>query len=1067
MNLDWTKIINGFRGFESLAVEFVQEHEQQDGSSWCKTKETQDKNHDAIMVKKSLETKTPDVAVFVGYSDNVDVWWMEAKYSATDNEKNKIITRYRLDATIVSAILSKRISKVIFVTNLNISAKTISDIRKALIFSGSCKEVTFYTKNHLEYWVLTKTYSWFKAHFAYNKAEYAKLAFPMYNCIEELTLYNIGDNLFQESLNVIYTGFIYEIYFSVFVQKEYVAKLKSSTNIQLLSSEGNSLKLIPGINACKFNVKIPQNIKYETIHNKDVAGEYKDILPVSLIYELEDGNTYPKSEIEIIPSSALKIINSDFFYLDIPSQKGLCERLFNETKDNFYNPTRQFTLISLFGKSGIGKTYVTQLYKNKLVEFKNNIVHCSYSFSGDKVDDAKVIKKFIFNLFFPFILYEDLDDDYLQKLQYDYFRLSYEFWEFISYKNEIESFIKYSTDLDLLYQVIPNVASINNRVIIFDDIQKLTHEYWNILDRLIRIFIKYEYPLFCVVVSQKEIDLDNFRINKHQYLLSYRLEVKHDDILNIFKKRIHVFEANYFPILFGSVIEIVYFIKYISSLDNEIKSIDDFKFAYNLYKKSEILKNEIIAKFKTIFSQKEEAENLCSCIYYTPTGIHMDKIYATPKTSELITILLEAELVKKNENDFFVCWHDYYKEIYIKNFPLKMYRGIKLPFKNIYDIKIQFNLDRTNNKVINHLIKYLEKLYSKQKFYDIYYILENIFSDKAVRSLYKNQVSSSNYFLLFAFFCYANTNAGTVFSGYEMFNELYLESSKSSNILVQTIHYIILWELINSLYESDKYNDCIEKIIYFDNIPKNIRENWLKLFEWDYSSIKYAVSTIKMFIDSENGINRLESVPNEVLLTQKDVAFSTYRLLLCNLTNDFFKAKALLCKYNKIIQTRNDFDRKTKYMYNFATKFLDCINGDINVNEVISANNLLKNEFFNDYNRHIFAVAILALLKCDITLCEAYRMEYIKNNRPMKLRQKAFESIYCALINLVKSNKQYALDELNKAKQLFNERHTYLSVISHNINHVMKYEFHLKNVTFYLGDKLLPDKYYIDIRMLY
>lgn len=1067
MNLDWTKIINGFKGFESLAVEFVQEHEHQNGSSWCKTKDTQDKNHDAIMVKKSLEKKTPDVAIFIGYSDNIDVWWMEAKYSATDANESKIVARYRLDATIVSAILSKNISKVVFVTNLNISAKTISDIRKALICSGSCKEVIFYTKNHLEYWALRKTYSWFRDHFEYSKTDHAKLTFPMYNCIEELTLYHIGDNLFQEPLNVIYTSFIYEVYFSIFVQKEYVAKLKSSINIQLLSSEGSCLKLTPGINTCKFNVKIPKNLKYEAIHKKDVAGEYKDVLPISLIYELENGDMHPKSEIEIIPSSALKIINSDYFYLDIPSQKDMCEKLFNETKDNLQNPTRQFTLISLLGKSGIGKTYVAQLYKSKLVKFKNNIVYYSYSFSGDKVEDAKVLKKFVFNLFFPFIFYEDLDDEYIQKLHQDYSHLSYIFWDFISYNNEIESFIKYSIDLDLLYQVIPNVVSINSRVIIFDDIQKLAYEYWNILERLIEIFIKYEYPLFCVLVSQKEIEINKFRLNKYQHLLTYKLEVNSDDIIKIFKKRIDVFESDNFPILFGSVIEIVYFIKYISSIDNEIKNIDDFKLAYNLYKKSEILKNEIIAKFKTIFSQNEDAENLCSCIYYTPTGIHMDKIYATSKTAKLITLLLEAELVKKNEKDFFVCWHDYYKEIYIKNFPLKMYRGIKLPFKNIYDIKIQFNLDRTNNKVIKRVINYLEKLYAQQKFYGIYYILENIFSDKENRSFYKNQVSSSHYFLLFAFFCYANTNAGTVFSGYEMFNELYLESSKSSNIMVQTIHYIILWELINSLFEGDKYSDCMEKIRIFDNIPKNIRENWMMLFEWDYSSLRYAVSTIKMFIDSENGINRLESVPNEALLTQKDVAFSTYRLLLCNLTNDFFKAKELLSKYNKIIQVGDEFDRKTKYMYNFAIKFLDCIDGETDINEVINANNLLKNEFFNDYNRHIFAVAILALLKCDITLCEAYRMEYIKNNRPMKLRQRAFEFIYCALINLVKSKKQCALDELNKAKQLFSERPTYLSIISHNINHVMKYEFYLKNVTFYLGDKLLPDKYYIDIRMLY
>lgn len=58
---------------------------------------------------------------------------MEAKYSAEATQENSIISRYRLDATIVSAILSRNISKIIFVTNLEIASKTIADIRKALI----------------------------------------------------------------------------------------------------------------------------------------------------------------------------------------------------------------------------------------------------------------------------------------------------------------------------------------------------------------------------------------------------------------------------------------------------------------------------------------------------------------------------------------------------------------------------------------------------------------------------------------------------------------------------------------------------------------------------------------------------------------------------------------------------------------------------------------------------------------------------------------------------------------------------------------------------------------------
>ena len=222
-----------------------------------------------------------------------------------------------------------------------------------------------------------------------------------------------------------------------------------------------------------------------------------------------------------------------------------------------------------------------------------------------------------------------------------------------------------------------------------------------------------------------------------------------------------------------------------------------------------------------------------------------------------------------------------------------------------------------------------------------------------------------------------------------------------------------------------------------------------------------------MFIDSENGITCTDKIPDVQELNKKDVAFSTYRLLLCNLTNDYSVVNSLLRKYNLIVQDDQDYDMKTKYMYNFAVKFLDCMDNNIDINEVIKANNLLKTEFFNDYNRHIFIVAILALLKCDLSLCEQYRMEYIKTNRPMKPRQQAFQEIYSALISFYKNKNQSAIKALKKAEIFFQEKSTYLAIIHHNINHIKKYKFSLKNMEFYLGGDLIPEKYYIDIRMLY
>lgn len=56
MNINWETIVDGFRGFEKLALEFVEENEPQNGCSWKPTKETRDGNHDAILAREVSDT---------------------------------------------------------------------------------------------------------------------------------------------------------------------------------------------------------------------------------------------------------------------------------------------------------------------------------------------------------------------------------------------------------------------------------------------------------------------------------------------------------------------------------------------------------------------------------------------------------------------------------------------------------------------------------------------------------------------------------------------------------------------------------------------------------------------------------------------------------------------------------------------------------------------------------------------------------------------------------------------------------------------------------------------------
>ena len=137
MQIQWAEIKDSFRGFERLALLFVKTNFE--NPTWEKTSETRDGNKDGI-------------AYVFGYQSTEggkSQWWMEAKYST----ERTIVTRYRLDATIVSAILQGNVKKVIFVTNIDIRAKTIIDIRKALSKATACHDVKFCTKPVLEDWL--------------------------------------------------------------------------------------------------------------------------------------------------------------------------------------------------------------------------------------------------------------------------------------------------------------------------------------------------------------------------------------------------------------------------------------------------------------------------------------------------------------------------------------------------------------------------------------------------------------------------------------------------------------------------------------------------------------------------------------------------------------------------------------------------------------------------------------------------------------------------------------------------------------------------------------------------
>ena len=88
---------------------------------------------------------------------------------------------------------------------------------------------------------------------------------------------------------------------------------------------------------------------------------------------------------------------------------------------------------------------------------KQHILCSTYTFSGDKIDDIKVIKKIIFQLFFPYLYFEDLDSDYVNELRKNFPKIKDIFWNFVFLLNSHPSFpfckrvSHFESDLQILY----------------------------------------------------------------------------------------------------------------------------------------------------------------------------------------------------------------------------------------------------------------------------------------------------------------------------------------------------------------------------------------------------------------------------------------------------------------------------------------------------------------------------------------------------------------------------------------------------------------------------------------
>lgn len=998
-NIKWETIENGFRGFEKLAYEYVADILP--NKTWKRTQETRDGNKDAC-------------AIFMGYQpigSEPTQWWMEAKYS----EKSKNITRYRLDNTLVSAILEKNVSKVIFVTNISIKPKTIMDIRNALSTAIHCNDVQFATRYTLGWWLLKNPDIYNK----YFKEKPSKKAdFPLFLIDEaEFFPYSKKYSFQSQSYEYLNCGEKYLAYFMIFspvsqqlqvcVGEPYKEKIRISSTI---------LKVNEGVNEC--------NIAFE-------------ILPDSSCFTIS-GNIFEIGNLPVISKITVDVLKKNKPHLEISSQG----KIYRDLKQalGIFRTLDQTHIHYIKGDSGTGKSYIIERFINS-ESFEKSFVYWN-GFTESSVDNCKKLLNLILFILFPYIDSETVDDKYLDSIDKRY--ISKYLVELVAAKNDFEKLYHIFSNLRS-NQIFPDEIGKEKRYIIIDDIQNLDKKLAIAFNSILKKMSHKNFPIFIVMIGQNcYYDSASFQEFRHEVVTIY----KHDcslltkDILSCLNQNYNFafqLDEKIIKILFPTVIDILFFTKYIREQEEVIDTLEDFQFIYRAYMNNSVGEKYILNKFEELFRNDSLARDICHNVYWSLNGCNFNE-RTNADLRLAIGKLMENQLVKLDGDNHLIPYHDKYKYLYRRNF--QEYLPQVMPEFHDDTEKMRFIILCSQN--ISELKKaydYLDNFRKQSSFFILLDILEILFEEhNHVQIILR--FGNVLYFKYFYLYTIAATNCSDHVSGKQGFYQLYSESKAYEDFDIKCIWIKAAWELCNSCYEHLEFENALK---YAAEIKENIL--WLEMtrasiihenFEEYYSAM-----VIKNLIDSER--NTAGCYENYIALN-REIDKTPFRIRCFSHQIRYIQTlymretdKSILMLERCMDKLLKEFDQENKYYlwcgfdYNFL-KFI--VSGEkCYFSKMYRFLETLKKNFFNDYRKRLLAV--FGILYCKNMKNEGNKIifENMAINREMRPRFRGFYDVLMAVYNLFYLNsKEEAVRALRNSLKIFDGLKEYQKIILHNIH---------------------------------
>ena len=1039
--INWSNINDGYKGFEKLAVRYVQCNYD---SRFKHTADTRDGNKDARLVRD-------EYTIVIGFQRTetaAEEWWMEAKFSKAKER----ITRYRLDATLVSAILKGTVGRIIFVTNININAQTVNDIRQAITYATHCKEADFCTRDGLEYWLYQnpKILREFFSDYHGDPIELSDLML-----VEQIDFLAADKSklVFRESLNVLDIDCPYIARFAIYAHDSQEIHIKPGSHLKGIEIlRPKKWKLSAGINWLEIYFRLVSNYGYRSAKARQEHSQ----LPTP---------AFRLGSLNIVSRRNITVSEKARRSYNIPSQKVLLQqmrRCFAASQKN-----GDMRLFYVSGQSGVGKSYVLDTFMESVSKSSTLLFVCEMS--GNQQNCLDDLVRCIDFIYFPFLPADSVNKEYLDSLKCEHFFSSL-YYDIIRCDRATETLGRLlSRYISEDIRLFPRRFYVNPRLIIIDNIHKANDLVVNTIYKIAMELSAIHAP-YTFILSGQQIRRTRCytELLKATSVSENELCISSEDCLALLPKEQisskirNLFRANF---LFSNMMELLFFTEYILDSGNEVSDFNSFAVLYHLFFRERVMELYIGRLFMDAVREDDKADALCNEVYWSSTGVGSAD---QPEGRKL----LSYHVVKQDPaTGRLIPYHDIYTNYYRRNYS---HRGVlEIPFIEL--------LDGTNSNAREAAIEKLHQAFKAKQFIFVYYSLEPIYRDASSHA-YENLINETEYYHLFYEYALSCTHCSLDYSGRQMFERIYTETAALLNPSHQTrkVCNLALWELTNSMFESLDYDQAG---IYAGELIHNTSELIARrIIEGElrgsarYHNANVIRSMIKSELQEEDSNTFFNQTVQEMLTYGFRSRCWSYKVrysltLMLGTPSESMRILSSCCDhYDK---EGNPAEKYLMWAHFYFSYMKMIVNNDYAAeDEALQYMEKLHHSFYNDYRKALFGMAVYFYYRGDMKKGDNLLLSDCHVLRPRRPRLQGFFHLTNAVRDMLTGDNQSALNELEKASGIFNAIPSYYKLIQHNIAVLKKSDTDRETygsevsmqLSYYLGGPLEKNVYYLDIR---